>query len=133
TAMRRVAVQHLGSVDDDQLLDHLQQHPSWLTIVNTRRHAADLHEQLGLREGREGLYHLSTYMCGQHRSEKIQQIRERLANQQPCRVVSTQLIEAGVDVDFPVVFRALSGVDSIAQAAGRCNREGKLDGLGTLY
>lgn len=132
-AMRRVAVQNLGSMDDDQLLGHLQPHPSWLTIVNTRRHAADLHQQVGLRTGSEGLYHLSTYMCGQHRSEIIQQIRKRLAKEQPCRVVSTQLIEAGVDVDFPVVLRALSGVDSIAQAAGRCNREGRLNGLGTLY
>jgi CRISPR-associated endonuclease/helicase Cas3 len=77
-------------------------------------------------------------MCGAHRSDVIQHIRTRLqqkresVDHEPLRVVSTSLIEAGVDVDFPVVYRAMAGLDSIAQAAGRCNREGRLPGLGQV-
>jgi CRISPR-associated endonuclease/helicase Cas3 len=80
----------------------------------------------------DGTFHLSTFMCGAHRSDVIHTIRERLEDGQPCRVVSTQLIEAGVDIDFPVVYRALAGIDSIAQAAGRCNREGRRE-QGEVY
>jgi CRISPR-associated endonuclease/helicase Cas3 len=72
-------------------------------------------------------------MCPAHRTKIIQKIRETLEENKPCRVVSTQLIEAGVDIDFPVVFRSLAGIDSIAQAAGRCNREGRLLSNGQVY
>jgi CRISPR-associated endonuclease/helicase Cas3 len=72
-------------------------------------------------------------MCPQHRTEVITAIRQSVQEGRPCRVISTQLIEAGVDLDFPVVYRSLAGLDSIAQAAGRCNREGKLEGLGKTY
>jgi CRISPR-associated endonuclease/helicase Cas3 len=72
-------------------------------------------------------------MCPAHRRHVLDEIKDRLKLKRTCRVVSTQLVEAGVDIDFPVVFRALAGVDSIAQAAGRCNREGKLDGPGKVY
>lgn len=99
----------------------ISQHPSVLVIVNTRRHCRELHALLP-----EGTFHLSALMCAEHRSQQIADIRQRLARGEPVRVVSTTLIEAGVDVDFPVVFRALAGLDSIAQAAGRCNREGRL-------
>jgi CRISPR-associated endonuclease/helicase Cas3 len=76
----------------------------------------------------EGTVHLSAYMCGEERSEVIGRIKASLRRGESVRVVSTQLVEAGVDIDFPVVYRALAGVDSLAQAAGRCNREGRLEG-----
>ncbi len=103
------------------ITNEIKQHETVLAIVNTRRHARELHALLP-----EGAIHLSAQMCGQHRSRVIAEIKEKLGEGEPVRVVSTQLVEAGVDLDFPVVFRALSGLDSIAQAAGRCNREGRL-------
>lgn len=125
-AMKRVDVRSIGQVTDDQLVERLLAEESFLCIVNTRPHAARIFDRLRQKTKESaGLFHLSTYLCGQHRSELIAEIRGRLSRDEPCRVVSTQLIEAGVDVDFPVVYRALSGIDSIAQAAGRCNREGK--------
>lgn len=134
-AMRRVEVKSLGRITDEELASNLKREPSWLTIVNTKPHAAALYRRLRAlpNESGDGLFHLSTLMCGQHRSDRLTEIRERLRQRAPTRVVSTQLIEAGVDVDFPVVFRAMAGVDSIAQAAGRCNREGKLTGLGKVW
>lgn len=97
-----------------------------LTIVHRRKDARDL---AGLLP-QATRFHLSALMCPAHRLQRIEEIRERLAKKKPCLVVSTQLIEAGVDVDFPVVYRALAGLDSLAQSAGRCNREGKISGLG---
>jgi len=103
----------------DDLVNDLTQHPTVLCIVNRRDDCRILWEKMP-----EGTFHLSALMCGEHRSVKIKEIKKRLKNGQPTRVVSTQLVEAGVDVDFPVVYRALAGLDSVAQAAGRCNREG---------
>lgn len=105
----------------DVLANEISQCDSVLTIVNRRKDARELWERMP-----EGTLHLSALMCGEHRSQTIQQIKARLKDGIPTRVVSTQLVEAGVDVDFPVVYRALAGLDSIAQAAGRCNREGRL-------
>lgn len=105
----------------EDIAERIRQHPSVLVIINTRQHCRQLHALLP-----EGTFHLSALMCAEHRSQQLAEIRQRLANGEPVRVVSTTLIEAGVDVDFPVVFRALTGLDSIAQAAGRCNREGRL-------
>ncbi len=97
-----------------------------LTIVNTRKEAREIMESLeGMTDGSDACYHLSTMMCPEHRSEILKTIRKRIDENLPCKVTSTQLIEAGVDVDFPVVYRAMAGMDSIAQAAGRCNRNGK--------
>ena len=98
-----------------------------LCIVNTRKDCRALFDLLP-----EGTIHLSALMCGEHRSEVIAGIKAKLKAGAPIRVVSTQLVEAGVDLDFPVVYRALAGLDSIAQAAGRCNREGKLPGAGRV-
>ncbi len=134
-AMKRVTVHKLGRLNDAELIERLKAHDQFLCVVNTRPHAAELFgllkEALPTDE-QDSLIHLSTWMCGAHRSEVIADIRRRLAQDAMCRVVSTQLIEAGVDVDFPVVYRALTGIDSIAQAAGRCNREGK-QASGNVY
>ena len=98
-------------------------HQRVLAVVHRREDARELARLLP----EEGLFHLSALMCAAHREKTLARVRRRLAEEGPCRVVSTQLIEAGVDVDFPVVYRALAGVDSVAQAAGRCNREGRLE------
>ena len=110
-----------------ELASRLITHEQVLCIVNTRR---DCHDLFALMP--TGTLHLSALMCGEHRSEVIADIKRRLHAGEPCRVISTQLVEAGVDIDFPVVYRALAGLDSIAQAAGRCNREGKLNASGSL-
>lgn len=98
-----------------------------LCIVQTRKDCRELHSLMP-----EGTIHLSALMCAEERSDVIAEIKERLRNGESCRVVSTQLVECGVDIDFPVVFRAIAGMDSIAQSAGRCNREGKMK-CGTVY
>lgn len=103
----------------------LLQHAQVLCIVNTRRACYDVFKLMP-----PGTVHLSALMCGAHRTRIIRYIKWRLKKAKPIRVISTQLVEAGVDIDFPVVYRALAGLDSIAQAAGRCNREGKLNDLG---
>lgn len=109
------------SVGWEVLANEISQCDSVLAIVNRRKDARELWELMP-----EGTLHLSALMCGEHRSQTIRQIKTRLKDGIPTCVVSTQLVEAGVDVDFPVVYRALAGLDSIAQAAGRCNREGRL-------
>lgn len=123
---RRVQVRNLGRLTDDDLLTQLQAHNQVLCIVNTRRHAKGLFAQLAEGDPHaEGTFHLSTLMCPVHRQATLAEIRARLHTGQRCRVISTQVMEAGIDVDFPVGYRALAGLDSIIQAAGRVNREGK--------
>ena len=111
------------------LADTLSQHSQVLCIVNLKRHAQELWQAL---EGEENLFHLSTNLCPLHRQSVLKEVRQRLKEGLPCRLITTQCIEAGVDVDFPVVYRAFAPLDAVIQAAGRCNREGKLD-LGQTF
>lgn len=118
---RRTSFEKEGRLTTDELVSRLESQQQVLCIVNTREFAQEVYEALPS----EGRFHLSTLMCPVHRKQKLDEIRERLKSGKTCRVVSTSLIEAGVDVDFPRVFREMAGLDSILQAAGRCNREGK--------
>lgn len=129
-ALKRVDVEFIGEMSDQSLVDRIAAQPQVLCIVNRRKHAQELFQRLGEAEGN---YHLSALMCPEHRSHILAAVRDRLRKGCITRVISTQLIEAGVDVDFPVVFRALAGLDSIAQAAGRCNRNGKLPTVGRTF
>ena len=117
-----------------ELAEELAQHDSALCIVNSRRDASRLYHAL-LEEGKEAqdVIHLSRNMCSAHLKERIAEVRYRLKAGIPTLVISTQLIEAGVDIDLPIVYRAMSGLDSIVQAGGRCNREGKRTAPGEVY
>lgn len=105
----------------EELSKRLEQDSQTLVIVNLKRHAYALAAK-AQEAGLEGLYHLSTALCPQHRRHLLKQIIADLETQKPCRVIATQCVEAGVDLDFPKVYRALAPLDAIAQAAGRCNR-----------
>ena len=121
---RRVRAENAGKLRLPELASFMGDNEQILCIVNTRAEARGLFKRIS---GEEGACHLSALMCPEHRSRKLAEIKKRLMEKKTCRLVSTRLIEAGVDIDFPVVLRAIAGIDSIAQAAGRCNREGKLD------
>lgn len=122
TALQRVRVRYVGVLDDATLVQHMTRRQQVLTIVNNRRHAGAVFESIA---DVPGACHLSTLMYPKHRRRVLQQIRQYLSEGAPCRLVSTSLIEAGVDIDLATVLRAEAGLDSIAQAAGRCNREGQ--------
>ncbi len=129
---RRVTFLKVGLLTYDELALQLQSQEQVLCIVNSRKSAQEVFSRL---EG-EGIFHLSTLMYPAHRRAQLEEIRRRLKDGLPCRVVSTSLIEAGVDVDFPAVYREEAGLDSILQAAGRCNREGKrqaADSIVTIF
>lgn len=119
---KKVNVSKKGIINDESLANELNELEQVLCIVSTRKHANEIFRKLN-----GDAFHLSTLMCPIHRQKTLKEIRRRLKDKLPCRVVSTQLIEAGVDVDFPVVYRSIAGIDSIVQSAGRCNREGKLE------
>lgn len=128
-ALKRVEVERRpGTTTDAEIAERFAEQPQMLCIVNSRRHARELFD--GLKADprtAEGARHLTTLMCPVHRRAVLAEARERLGSRdpKPVRLVATSLIEAGVDVDFPEVWRAVAGLDSVAQAAGRCNREGR--------
>lgn len=126
---KRVRVTEIGRLGDTELSERLKMHRQVLCIVNTRNHAKKLFDSI---KETGNCFHLSARMCPVHRRKKIVEIRKVLNTGNDCRIISTQLIEAGVDIDLPTVYRAMAGIDSIAQAAGRCNREGK-EPFGDLY
>jgi len=131
-ALRRVAV--IWPPSDEQPEDWqdlraaIAPLPRVLVIVHRRQDAWQLARDLGSE-----WLHLSASMLPQHRSRTIAAIKARLATGEACRVISTQLVEAGVDIDFPVVYRAMAGCESLAQSMGRCNREGRLEDLGRFH
>ncbi|MCE5273157.1 CRISPR-associated helicase Cas3' [bacterium] len=116
-----------ASLDWPELAAEITPLSQALVVVHRREDARILARLLTEHADPESVFHLSALMCPAHRSEVLIQVRSRLASGAECRLVSTQLVEAGVDLDFPVVYRALAGLDSLVQAAGRCNREGKLE------
>ena len=118
---QRVTFRREGRLPWEAVAERLGGQKQALCIVNSRKSARQVYDLLD----KDGAFHLSTLMYPAHRKAALEQIRARLRDGLPCRVVSTSLIEAGVDVDFPAVFREEAGLDSILQAAGRCNREGK--------
>ncbi len=125
-ALKRVTYERQGPTERwtwEQVAEEMRTEPAALAIVNTKRDAFALLDALA----DPAAFHLSTQMCGIHRLETLKEVRRRLAAGEPCRLVSTQVVEAGVDLDFPLVLRATAPLDRIVQAAGRCNREGKLD------
>lgn len=117
----RVTYHNVGSVTEEELVNRLNEEKQVLCVVNTRKKAQSIYCQL---DG-EGVYHLSTSMYPKHRQRILNRVRERLKKDERCVLISTSLVEAGVDLDFRTVYRQLAGVDSMIQAAGRCNREGK--------
>ena len=112
-----------------QLATELRDAKQALVVVNLKRHALALLDELN---GTEGVFHLSTNLCAEHRRIVLSRVRKQLKYGKPCRLISTQCVEAGVDLDFPIVYRALAPLEAVAQAAGRCNREGRLKEKGNV-
>ena len=119
----RVTFKNIGTVSEDELIEKLEQEDQALCIVNTKKRAQRIYQKM---KG-EGVFHLSTTMYPKHRRRILEKIRKLVKDGQKCILISTSLVEAGVDLDFCAVYRQLAGVDSMIQAAGRCNREGKRD------
>lgn len=130
--LKRVVVENLDDeTKDATILARFAERPQMLCIVNTRAHARELYDALRVQTGgNDGVYHLTTLMCPVHRRAVLATVKARLKAGEAVRLVSTSLIEAGVDISFPEVWRAIAGLDQIAQAAGRCNREGELGPVG---
>ena len=120
---KRASFENLGKIREEELIEKLKGEYQALCIVNTKKRAQSLYKKM---EG-DGVFHLSTTMYPKHRRQILETIRKCLKEGKRCILISTSLVEAGVDLDFRSVYRQLSGVDSMIQAAGRCNREGKRD------
>ncbi len=138
--LKRVTLRHAGAMSDEALIEELSREPQALMIVNSRGHALALY-RAAKAAGLDGLVHLTTRQYAAHRRVILEEVRSRLKPKKegggrPCRLIATSLVEAGIDLDFPKVWRAEAGLDQIAQAAGRCNREGKRpveDSLVTIF
>lgn len=128
-ALKRAEVRDIGAQDDAALAARMREAPQVLTIVDNRTQARRLFDTIA---DAEGARHLSTLMTPAHRRSVLSDVRERLQAGSAVRLAATSLVEAGVDVDFPLVMRAAAGIDRIAQAAGRCNREGRMPGRGEV-
>jgi CRISPR-associated endonuclease/helicase Cas3 len=121
-SLRRTEIRRIDApLTDTELAERLNAYEQVLCIVNTRKQAQVLFALLS----KGGAFHLSSAMYPEHRTRVLAEIRRRLKDKLPCRVISTSMVEAGVDLDFPAVYREIAGLDSIIQAAGRCNREWK--------
>lgn len=128
--LKRVRIEHLADpIDDAVIVERFERQDQMLCIVNSRKHAKRLFESV---RHLDGAAHLSTWMCPRHRRAVLAEVKDRLKAGEPVRLVSTSLIEAGVDIDFPEVWRAVAGLDAIAQSAGRANREGRRPELGRV-
>lgn len=118
---KRAQLKGLGTITEEKLIAKLQNERQALCILNTKKIVQKIYEEIK----QEGVFHLSTLMYPIHRKRTLEKIRERLSTGEKCIVIATSLVEAGVDLDFQTVYRQVAGIDSIIQAAGRCNREGK--------
>jgi CRISPR-associated helicase Cas3/CRISPR-associated endonuclease Cas3-HD len=131
-ALKRVAVRWPETGEKrtwTQLAAELRDVDQALVVVNLKRHALALLNEL---TGTEGVFYISTNLCAEHRRVVLNRVRKHLKYGKACRLISTQCVEAGVDLDFPLVYRALAPLEAIAQAAGRCNREGRMNGMGRV-
>ncbi len=128
-SLKRTKTTYRGKLEDNTIAEELANEEQCLCIVNTRKHAQTLFQSLPVSDDN---FHLSALMTPNHRLQILNVVRARLDDGLPTRLISTQLIEAGVDIDFPVVYRSMAGLDSISQAAGRCNRNGKIS-LGMVH
>lgn len=112
----------------EQIAQEIADVPQACVIVNLRAHARKLYQMAKERCGEEDVFFLTTDLCPAHRLAELEKVRGRLARGEPCRLIATQCIEAGVDLDFPLLYRALAPLEAIIQAAGRCNRNGDSPG-----
>ena len=125
--LKRVNYEVIGKKSDEEILQILADNPRAMCIVNSRKHAYALFQLAKEDKNLESVYHLSTLMHSKHRRKVLSEVKEKLKSAENVILIATSLVEAGVDIDFPMVMRSIAGIDSIIQAGGRANREGKID------